>query len=103
MTHGDRRHGAIYIPEPSAVGDTASLICTLSKSTTKKIVKMSPNVGFETLQSFSPRRTVAKRKEALEFRKVSKGFVLLLCFLIYIYIYLTKTNFPFEFSIKNES
>ncbi|TWW56472.1 transcription factor HES-2-like [Takifugu flavidus] len=33
---------------------------------------MSPNVGFEMLQSFSPRRTVAKRKEALEFRKTMK-------------------------------
>lgn len=98
MTHGDRRHGAIYIPLPSAVGDTTSLICTLSKSTTKNIVNMSPNVGFETIHSFSPRRTVAKRKEALEIRKVSNGFVLLLCFLVYIYKQ-TKTNF-FVFSYR---
>lgn len=97
MTHGDRRHGAIYIPHPSAVGYTTSLICTLSKSTTKNIVKMSPNVGFETLQSFSPRRNVAKRKEALEFRKVSNAFVLLLCFLLYMFISKQKLISPLGF------
>lgn len=41
---------------------------------------MSPNMTCEALQSFSPRLTVAKRKEALELRKVSEvtGF----CFII---------------------
>lgn len=77
MTHGDRRHGAGYIPHPTTVRDTTSLTSTSSKSETKNIAKMSPNVGFETLRSFSPRRTVANRKEALEFRKVSKHFVVL--------------------------
>lgn len=77
MTHGDPRHGAGYIPHPSTVRDTTSLTFTLSKSETKNIVKMSPNVGFETLRVFSPRRTVAKRKEALEFRKVSNIFFVL--------------------------
>ncbi|XP_074538365.1 transcription factor HES-2-like [Halichoeres trimaculatus] len=33
---------------------------------------MSPNMTCETLQSFSPRLTVAKRKEALELRKTMK-------------------------------
>ncbi|XP_070767196.1 transcription factor HES-2-like [Enoplosus armatus] len=33
---------------------------------------MSPNMGCEALQSFSPRLTVAKRKEALELRKTMK-------------------------------
>ncbi|XP_049920111.1 transcription factor HES-2-like [Epinephelus moara] len=33
---------------------------------------MSPNMTCEALQSFSPRRTVAKRKEALELRKTMK-------------------------------
>ncbi|CAG03203.1 unnamed protein product, partial [Tetraodon nigroviridis] len=33
---------------------------------------MSPNVGFETLRSFSPRRSVARRKEAAELRKTMK-------------------------------
>lgn len=32
---------------------------------------MSPNMTCEALQAFSPRQTVAKRKEALELRKVS--------------------------------
>lgn len=77
MTHGNRRHGAGYIPHPTTVRDKTSLTSSLNKSETKNIEKMSPNVGFETLRSFSPRRTVAKRKEALEFRKVSKRFVVL--------------------------
>ncbi|XP_044066442.1 transcription factor HES-2-like isoform X2 [Siniperca chuatsi] len=33
---------------------------------------MSPNMNCEALQSFSPRLTVAKRKEALELRKTMK-------------------------------
>ncbi|XP_054905831.1 transcription factor HES-2-like isoform X2 [Poeciliopsis prolifica] len=33
---------------------------------------MSPNVIYDTLQSFSPRLTVAKKKEALELRKTMK-------------------------------
>lgn len=40
-------------------------------SGTKTTLKMSPNMTCEALQSFSPRLTVAKRKEALELRKVS--------------------------------
>lgn len=40
-------------------------------SDTKTKPKMSPNMACEALQSFSPRLTVAKRKEALELRKVS--------------------------------
>lgn len=36
----------------------------------KTTLKMSPNMTCEGLQSFSPRLTVAKRKEALELRKV---------------------------------
>lgn len=80
MTHGDRRHGEGYIPHLSTVRDTTSLISTLSKWKQKHIVKMSPNVGFETLRSFSPRCTVAKRKEAAELRKVSKRFVVIYAF-----------------------
>ena len=34
---------------------------------------MSPNMTYEALPSFSPRLTVAKRKEALELRKVSEA------------------------------
>ncbi|TKS77385.1 Transcription factor HES-2 [Collichthys lucidus] len=33
---------------------------------------MSPNMNCEALQAFSPRQTVAKRKEALELRKTMK-------------------------------
>ncbi|XP_008316217.1 transcription factor HES-2-like [Cynoglossus semilaevis] len=33
---------------------------------------MSPNMSYETLQPFSPRLTVAKRKQALELRKAIK-------------------------------
>ncbi|XP_058499532.1 transcription factor HES-2-like [Solea solea] len=33
---------------------------------------MSPNMTFEAIQSFSPRPTVAKRKQALELRKTMK-------------------------------
>lgn len=40
-------------------------------SGTKTTPKMSPNMACEALQPFSPRLTVAKRKEALELRKVS--------------------------------
>lgn len=81
MTHGDRRHRAGYIPHPLTVRDSFTRFGTLSKSETKNIVNMSPNVGFESIRSFSPRRTVSERKEALEFRKVSNGFVVLKYFL----------------------
>lgn len=38
---------------------------------TKTMLKMSPNMVCEALPSYSPKSTVAKRKEALELRKVS--------------------------------
>ncbi|KAK9515531.1 hypothetical protein VZT92_026171 [Zoarces viviparus] len=41
-------------------------------SGTKTTLKLSPNMTCEALQSFSPRLTVAKRKEALELRKTMK-------------------------------
>lgn len=73
VTHGDRRHGPGYIPQPLAVRDTTSPTSGLNISSTKTTVKMSPNMACEALLSFSPRLSVAKRKEALELRKVSEA------------------------------
>lgn len=73
VTHGDRRHGPGYIPQPSAVRDTSSPTSGVETSGTKTTLKMSPNMACEALQSFSPRLTVAKRKEAIELRKVSEA------------------------------
>ncbi|XP_042265966.1 transcription factor HES-2-like [Thunnus thynnus] len=47
-------------------------ICFGYFSGTKTTLKMSPNMTCEALQSFSPRLSVAKRKEALELRKTMK-------------------------------
>lgn len=71
MTHADRRHGPAYIPRPWAVGHTSPSSSGLETLSTEKTVTMSPNMACDSLQAFSPRLTVAKRKEALELRKVS--------------------------------
>lgn len=85
VTQGDRRHGPGYIPQPLAVRDTTSPTSRLNISGTKTTVKMSPNMACEALQSFSPRLTVAKRKEALELRKVSEATDFRLIILHFLY------------------
>lgn len=77
VTHADRRHGPAYIPRSLAVRHTSPSNSGLETFYTKKTLNMSPKMACEALQSFSPRLTVAKRKEALELRKVSPATLMI--------------------------
>lgn len=60
---------------------------------------MSPNMGCEVLQVLPPRLTVAKRKEALELRKVSELSEFELIFLYFLCFALKCSKW--QISLKN--